>query len=273
MTVPAFAIGLRPGEHRKPCPFCQKKRRDDALGIHVRRDGSGFAHCFRCNYVETWGEEGRRYEGRDVPLPNRPKRTIDDPSGFYEKTRQLSDVAVDYLGHRNCCIPPADSDLRWHPDLKHPCGYSGPALVALVTDAETNQPLTLHFTWITRSGKAGIDKPRLLLAGHRKAGGVIRLWPDESVTTGLAIGEGIETCLAGASIYTPVWATVDAGNLKSFPVLGGIESLFVFVDHDTAGLKAAEEVAERWMEAGKEVVRAIPDMPGKDVCDVLGALS
>ena len=33
----------------------------------------------------------------------------------------------------------------------------------------------------------------MLCKGHRKAGGVIRLWPDDEVTDGLAVAEGIET--------------------------------------------------------------------------------
>jgi hypothetical protein len=38
--------------------------------------------------------------------------------------------------------------------------------------------LTLHRTWVTATGdKANVEPPRLLLGKHRKAGGVIRLFP------------------------------------------------------------------------------------------------
>ena len=90
----------------------------------------------------------------------------------------------------------------------------GPALVGLVTDAITREPISLHRTWIKGNGcKADIEKPRLLLAGHRKSGGVIRLWPDTWVTQGLALAEGIETALAAAHTFTPIWSAIDAGNL------------------------------------------------------------
>jgi putative DNA primase/helicase len=59
----------------------------------------------------------------------------------------------------------------------------GPALVALVTDIETVEPISLHRTWITATGKAdlGEHKPRKMLWNHR-SDGVIRLWPDAEVT-------------------------------------------------------------------------------------------
>ena len=50
---------------------------------------------------------------------------------------------------------------------------------------------------------AGVSPPRMLLGKHRKAGGVIRLWPDDSVTSGLAVAEEIETALTVATVFKP----------------------------------------------------------------------
>jgi hypothetical protein len=131
--------------------------------------------------------------------------------------------------------------------------------VALVTCAENREPLTLHRTWIRPDGrKAEVDPPRLLLGHHRKQGGVIRLWPDEAVTTGLAVAEGIETALAVATVYRPVWSGIDAGNLAALPALAGIEELLIMADHDDAGLHAARECAARWHREGVRVRIAIP---------------
>jgi len=180
---------------------------------------------------------------------------------------------LDYLRARGCVVPPADGDLRWHPALLHaPSGTHGAALVGLVTDAVTREPLTLHRTWVQADGnKAAVTPSRMLLGGHRKAGGVIRLWPDEAVTTGLAIAEGIETCLSVAHAYTPVWACIDAGNLAEFPVVAGIESLLIAADNDPAGLRSAETCARRWALAGREVFIAKADTPDTDFNDVLRA--
>ena len=163
-------------------------------------------------------------------------------------------------------MPPPDGDLRWHPALTHkPSGMVGPALVALVTDAVTREPITLHRTWVCADGtKAPLDPPRMLLGGHRKQGGVVRLWPDEAAALGLGIGEGIETALSMARHYTPVWSAIDAGNLGALPVLAGIETLVIGADHDAAGLDAATVCADRWAAAGVEVHVIAPEREGAD---------
>jgi putative DNA primase/helicase len=126
-----------------------------------------------------------------------------------------------------------------------------------VTDAVTGAPLTLHRTWLRAEGgdKAEIEKPRLLWPGLPKAGGVIRLWPDEAVTHGLCVAEGIETALSAALGFGLAWSTIDAGNLAGLPVLGGVEALTVVADNDAngRGFAAADACARRWLAAGREV--------------------
>ncbi|WJF91157.1 toprim domain-containing protein [Paraburkholderia bonniea] len=183
------------------------------------------------------------------------RETLSDYGGaLWKDCKSLSGTALAYLNARHCRIPPADGDLRYHASLKHPSGYVGPALVALVTDVVTGEPMSLHRTWIRPDGrKADIDSPRLLLSGHRKQGGVIRLWPDEAVTVGLGIAEGIESALSLAWAYVPVWACIDAGNLKMFPCLLGIDALVIGADNDPAGIDAAYACAQRWAADGAEV--------------------
>jgi hypothetical protein len=197
-------------------------------------------------------------------------------------------VAAAYLEHRGCDIPPGD-DLRWHPALTYYVDrqpvHVGPTLVALVTDVQTAEPISLHRTWISADGtaKADLDKPRRLLWKHR-SNAVIRLWPDEEVTLGLTIGEGIETCLAAARAgLAPVWATMSAGNLAEFPAFPGIKGLTVLVDHDKpdpktgkrAGIEAARAVIQRYTAAGLDPKRDIkvifPPSEGHDAADLEAA--
>ena len=96
---------------------------------------------------------------------------------------------------------------------------------------------------------------------------MIRLSPDDAVTTALAIGEGVETMLTVAHAFRPVWSAIDADNLAVFPVLDGIESLLIVADHDAPGLKAAEQCADRWYRAGREVRIAKSPVPGQDAND------
>src|SRR5574337_438834 len=251
---------------RQRCPSCGRdgeKGQRGTLGVTVNADGSAIAHCFRCQYVETTegavaaGQAERQKAARSE---QRHERLSDYGRELWRACRPICGDGAAYLEARRCVIPPADGDLRSHPALKHPpSGTVGPALVALVTDAVTGEPLTLHRTWIRADGsKAPLEPARMLLGNHRKAGGVIRLWPDEAVTLGLGVAEGIETALSLAHAYRPVWSLIDAGNLGAFPVLSGIEALMIAADHDPAGNAAAERCAERWDAAGREayIVRA-----------------
>jgi hypothetical protein len=107
---------------------------------------------------------------------------------------------------------------------------------------------------------------------------VIRLWPDNEVTTGLVIGEGVETTLAAATciahrgtLLQPAWACGGSGNLTAFPVLAGIEALTIIVDNDESGggQDAAAKCARRWIDAGREVTRLTPKILGGDFNDIV----
>jgi len=86
--------------------------------------------------------------------------------------------------------------LRWHPSC--PWGEGGTrcgCLIALWTDAITGESRAIHRRPIGAAGEK-VDGWKAL--GPTK-GCVIRLSPDEMITTGLVIGEGIETTLAAAT--------------------------------------------------------------------------
>ena len=253
---------------RAPCPACDRGPRDRALAITTDERGT-VEFCHRCGYVKAENLERRPLEPSrsappksDAPLEWSPRA-----EGIWRRTLPLrGTVGQIYLEHRGCMLPPADSDLRFLPGSdKYP-----PSLCARVTNAETNAPMTLHFTRLASDGrgKAGGEQDKLLLSGHRKRGGVVRLWPDECVTHGLALAEGIESALAAAHLFQPVWAAVDAGNLAALPAIAGIEALTIFADNDPAGLKAAKECARRWATAGREVRIRTPRAEGADAADL-----
>ena len=247
---------------RAPCPRCDRGPRDTALAITTDERGT-VSYCHRCGYTA--------HEPHRVPVsivtPSEPLDWSARAQAIWDRTQPLrGSLGEVYLRHRGCAMPPADGDLRYLPPTdRHP-----PSLCARVTDALTVRPLTLHITRLAADGrgKAGTGRDKLLLTGHRKRGGCIRLWPDEAVTHGLAIAEGIESALAAAHAYTPVWAAIDAGNLAALPVLGGIETLVLVADHDDAGIRAAHECARRWSAAGREVRIAVPSTPGADAADL-----
>jgi hypothetical protein len=258
------------GKYRGPCPVCDKGPKDTACVVDVKPDGAALWWCHRC---EGGGRVGRasdcvvRPTVRPAVPRSRARRWSDKAEAIWRRARELTrgDPVVRYLEARCCMRPPADADVRYLPaSERHPW----PCMLARITDAVTCEPLSLHFTYLNRdgTGKAPVDKPKRLLAGHVKKGGVIRLWPDDTVTYGLALAEGIETALTVAADFTPIWATVDAGNMAAFPVLDVIETLQVFADHDFGrgckGETAARACAQRWADAGREAYVLLAPVPG-----------
>jgi hypothetical protein len=146
-------------------------------------------------------------------------------------------------------------------------------MVCLVRDIATDAPKAIHRTALSLDGqkvKVG-DHERLSLGPI--GGGAIKLTPDADVTTCLGIGEGLESTLSlrltpefGRS---PVWCLISAGGVGNLPALPGIECLWVAVDHDPAGLKAAASCSERWREAGREVFLVKPCTERSDLNDIM----
>jgi hypothetical protein len=156
--------------------------------------------------------------------------------------------------------------LRFHPSC--PYGRSRyPCLLALMSDVLTNEPRAILRTALTTAG----EKIGRMALGP-KAGTAIKLTADSDVTLGLVVGEGLETVLSAMQLgFSPAWALGDAGNLRQFPVLSGIECLTIIVDNDASGTgqRAALECSSRWTIAGREVFRVIPDRSGDDMNDVV----
>ncbi len=152
-----------------------------------------------------------------------------------------------FIEHRKLAIDtlPVDHALRWNSDAG--------AVIALMTDAETGEPVGVHRTFLDSAG-AKLERKML---GRQ---GVVRLSPEDAVSAGLGIAEGIEDALAVLlSGWSPVWAATSAGAIARLPVLGGVETLTVFADADEPGLQAAHVCCDRWREAGREVAIASPN--------------
>ncbi len=272
---------LSPGQHRLPCPICDKGPRDDALSVRVDADGAVW-QCFRC------GDKGcsRRQDGQRRPSRrqrhgqnqrhqdiNRRATAPDER----EKIRALIALGVPakhsvverYLQSRGLQMPD-DTPLLYVPQAHHwPSKSRWPCMVAPIVEPTTNEIQAVHQTFLINdgTGKAPVEKPRLYLGP--KGGGVVKLTPDDAVSDWLAIGEGIETTLVAIMCGSPAWACLDAGNLAAFPVLDGIKTLRVLADHDAAGLEAANTVADRWTRAGRKVRLLCPERPGSDWNDRL----
>jgi putative DNA primase/helicase len=188
---------------------------------------------------------------------------------WQESIAIVGTLAEKYLAKRGVLHASSNTDpavLRFHPS----CPYGGsryPCLLALMSDVHTSEPKAVLRTALTKTGeKIG----RMALGA--KASAAIKLTADPDVTLGLAVGEGLETVLSAMRFgFSPAWALGDAGNVRRFPVLSGIECLTIIVDNDESGTgqRAALECSNRWTSAGREVFRIIPDRCGDDMNDVV----
>jgi hypothetical protein len=234
-------------------------------------------HCFAgCDPADVYaairrkGHKLKPAGGSPGPPVEERRRNAEAAEQIWRESRPIAGTAGEsYLGRRGIALAPVPDygGLRWHPECPWEGGATG-CIVARFTDAITNMPGGIH--------RRPVDgqKPRTL--GPMR-GCVIRLWPDDAVTTGLVLGEGIETTLAASQIQhrgtllQPAWAAGSAVNMAAFPVLPGIEAVTLLVDHDAngAGQQAAAACARRWHAAGRDVIRLTPKTVGRDFNDII----
>jgi hypothetical protein len=141
-----------------------------------------------------------------------------------------------------------------------------PAMIGALRDIHTDAIVGVHRT---RLSDAGQKLGRRMQGGA--AGAAVKLDPDEAVTYGLVIGEGIETVMAARQIgFRPAWALGSAGAIGAFPVLNGIDGLTILAETGDGGAnaRAIEACGNRWADAGREVVVVDPKI-GADINDAL----
>lgn len=172
-----------------------------------------------------------------------------------------------YLRSRGLDLPPevAGDVVRFHPRCPWETGTT-PAMVAAFRCVHTGEVIGVHRTAFSPDG----TKLGRKMFGTA-TGAAIMLDAEDTVTTGLAIGEGIETCLAARQLgLRPTWALGSTANVAAFPVLNGIESLTLFGELGDGGAsdRACTEVGTRWHRAGRGVDIITPNV-GEDLNDVV----
>lgn len=264
------------------CPADEHKKTLRPLSI---RDGDladivvkCFAGCSSIDVLRALRHRGllddRPHEHRPREHRPPPLRIIDSakPRRLFDKALPIKNSLVDcYLTEvRGSLILPPHEAVRFMP--AQPPHFPWPSMVSLVTDfADANRVLTLHFTDLLPdgSGKAPITPNKRTLKGYPTTGGVIRLTDDAEVTLRLGFAEGIEKSLSIMTSFLRdhgrvehVWAALNAPNMAELPVVAGIETLVIYGDANEAGRRAKDKLAERWLEAGREVLSGEP--PGSD---------
>jgi hypothetical protein len=268
------------------CPVCGPQHKGASARRKVLRTwtlgGDRISlHCARCG-LEGWvGPDGGAQRTK-IPIVS---STLFDDDEERQRQRRIARLAIAtweeaisiegtpgaaYFAKRSIdlMLLPDFGGMRWHPQCPWEGGPIG-CIVSRFTDAVTGEPRGIH--------RRPIDGQKPKTLGPMR-GCVIRLWRDEDVTTGLVIGEGVESTLSAAlhilhrgTRLQPAWAAGCAVNLTNFPVLPGIETLTILVDNDASGTgqDAAAACARRWRTAGREVRRLVPNIVGQDFNDII----
>jgi putative DNA primase/helicase len=245
----------------------------DPLGFKVHLFNGGDWQTAKHHVARALGMQ----EWHPGATPPRPAARLEvDRSRNVDLARAIHNTSVPamgtlaerYLADRGLAVVDA---LCFHPSC--PFGQERlPAMIAAMVDIHGSSFRGIHRTPLNPDGgKADIGKKML----GSSAGAVVKLSPDEEVTTVLGIGEGIETTLSlpvlPECLGIPVWACLSAGGVATFPVLSGIEVLWIAVDNDPsgAGERAAQRCADRWTAAGCEVWLQTPSAVRSDLNDVV----
>jgi hypothetical protein len=278
-----------------PCPTCGGT---DRFSVNVRKrvwhcrgcaKGGGVIDLVRHVFGMSFVEAVERLNGqawkpeRRAPPPiaaerdaARKKKWGLDIWASAEAIRARSLVRRYLVDHREIdidAIVDLHEVLRFHPSCPFDGDQRKPCIIALVRDILTDEPKAIQRTALDDAGRK-LDRRSL---GPTR-GGAIKLWPDADVTTGLVVGEGLETVASAATriqhratLLQPAWALIDRSHLAQFPVLPGVEALTILVDADESGdgQEAADACARRWFDAGREVHRLTPKILGTDFNDIV----
>lgn len=279
--------------------------RDRSLAVKLAADGVGFivhSHCgddWRAcdDYVRRalgWGPwqpgEGRdrsvsqRQAHRAEPEPDvdagpRP-RSEDDllrigrAVAIWKSAVTPRGTAVEtYLRSRALELTDdvAGTVLRFHTTCPWRDENTGttifiPALIAAFRSIDDDAITGIHRIRLDQPARWPKTERRMFGVVHRAA---VKLDPAGDT---LAIGEGIETCLAARALgYRPAWALGSVGAISFFPLIDSIQRLQILGEAGAASARAVELCGRRWYRAGRKVRIVTPDDGHSDLNDELMA--
>jgi hypothetical protein len=140
-----------------------------------------------------------------------------------------------------------------------------PALVAAFTSIEDDLVTAVH--------RIRVDQPeRWPKADRRMLGMTSRAAIKLDALDGdtLAIGEGVETCMAARELgLAPVWALGSAGAISFFPFIDDVKRLVILGEAGERSKQAIKMCGTRWRKADRRVRVVMPNEGFSDLNDAL----
>lgn len=186
---------------------------------------------------------------------------------WQQSVNPIGTVVEEYLRNERCLdLDPeiAGAVVRFHGSLKYDDFQRLPAMICLMRDILTDEPVAIHRTFLDRATAAKIDRKML---GPAK-GAAIKIDPRPSLDGRLTAGEGFETVQAARQAgFRPAWALGSAGAIGALPVLRGLSELTLLKEIDPTSDLKTNECAKRYLRARRSVKVVTPNI-GKDFNDV-----
>jgi hypothetical protein len=183
----------------------------------------------------------------------------------------LGTPAQEYLRSRALDLPNelAGSVLRYLPKTPWRNEDAGrtefiPALLAAFRSIDDGEITAVHRIRLDQPERWPKAERRMLGLVYRAA---VKL---EAISNGaLAVGEGVETCMAAQQLgLRPAWALGSVGGISFFPLLAGVQHLTILGESGKASEEAIKLCGRRWSAAGRRVRIAFSEI-GSDVNDIL----
>jgi putative DNA primase/helicase len=244
------------------------------LRLPAWEPGDGRHRLVPQQYIAKWDLAAIEEETAEIPQP-----FTDEELARIANARRLWDEGQDPRGTlaemylretRRLNLPDelAGTTLRFHaecPWRDENTGYTicVPTLVAAFRSIDDDAVSAIHRIALNPDGtKVG----RRMLGIVRRA--AIKLDALDGDT--LAIGEGVETCMAARELgFAPVWALGSAGAISFFPLIGGVKRLMILGETGERSKQAIKICGTRWRKAGRRVRVVMPNDGLSDMNDAL----
>jgi putative DNA primase/helicase len=266
LTSDGFIVNSHAGDDWQVCRDHVRTR----LGLPPWQPGDGQDRRVEPSRVRTFDRATVDREAEYRPRSEDDLTRIAMATRLWDDAQEPRGTAAElYLNSRALELTAelAGPVLRFHPRCPWRNEDTGrteriPALLAAFRSIDDDAITGIHRIALNNDGtKIG---RRMLGVVHRAAVKLDPLGPE------IAIGEGVETCMAARQLgIRPCWALGSVGAISFFPLIPNVTTLRIVGENDIASQRAIEMCGQRWRRAGRRVRVIRPTAGDKDLNDTL----
>jgi putative DNA primase/helicase len=265
-----FVCNSHAGDDWKECRDYVRQK----LGMPAWEPGNGRQRWVPQEHVPKWDLASIEDETRDMPpalSEDEFERIARVQALWGEAVEPRGTVAETYSREvRRLELPDAlaGAVLRFHrrcPWRDENTGLTEyvPALIAAFPSIESDAITAVHRIALRPDGTK-IDRRMLGIVSHA----AIKFDPLGGDT--LAVGEGIETCMAAREFgFKPTWALGSVGAISFFPLIDSVKQVTILGETGEASAHAIKLCGTRWRRAGRRVRVVMPNDGLADMNDAL----